>query len=165
MRRLVLAPPGTSSERAGLLLHGIVPPGVATAGEDGSVEVQSPEKTGLAGVRVLVVEDEFLVALELEHVLDRQGCEVIGPVPSIERALSLVAEDRPDAAVLDVNVSGGRITPVAEALRARDVPFVLATGYGPSKFSEPALREAPRVNKPVVETELLRVLREVVSAH
>lgn len=119
---------------------------------------------GLAGIHVLVVEDEFLVALELEHMLDRQGCVVVGPVPSVERALALIREQAPDAAILDVNVDGGRVTPVAEALQAQEVPYVLATGYGASAFPEAALYQAPRVNKPVVENELIRVLASALQS-
>lgn len=112
-----------------------------------------------------MVEDEFLVALELEHLLDRHGCTVIGPVPSVQRALALIGQQQPDAAVLDVNVDGGRVTPVAEVLKAREIPYVLATGYGSSAFSEPALCQAPRVNKPVVENELVRVLEGALGSH
>lgn len=120
---------------------------------------------GLAGLRILVVEDEFLVALELEQLLGGRGCRVIGPAASVARALALLGEERVDAAVLDVNVDGGRVTPVAEFLMAREIPFVLATGYGASTFPEPALCEAPRVKKPVLEAELLRVLCAAIIRH
>lgn len=119
----------------------------------------------LVGLRILVVEDEFLVALELEQLLDGRGYRVVGPAPSVRRALALIGEQQVDAAVLDVNVDGGRITPVAEVLKAREIPFVLATGYGTSKFPEDALRTAPRVNKPVVEAELLQVLKDAITPH
>jgi CheY-like chemotaxis protein len=120
---------------------------------------------GLVGLRILVVEDEFLVALELEQLLGGRGCQVVGPAPSVGRALALLGVERVDAAVLDVNVDGGRVTPVAEALKAREIPFVLATGYGTSAFPEPALCEAPRVNKPVVEAELMQVLGAALTRH
>jgi CheY-like chemotaxis protein len=121
--------------------------------------------TGLDGLHILVVEDEFLVALELEQLLGGRGCQVVGPAASVARALALLGVERIDAAVLDVNVDGGRITPVAEALKAREIPFVLATGYGTSTFPEPALCEAPRVNKPVVEAELMQVLGAAITRH
>jgi CheY-like chemotaxis protein len=120
---------------------------------------------GLAGLHILVVEDEFLVALELEQLLGGRGCQVVGPAASVRRALALLGVEKVDAAVLDVNVDGARITPVAEALKAREIPFVLATGYGASTFPEPALCKAPRVTKPVIEAELLRVLRAAVTHH
>lgn len=121
--------------------------------------------TALDGLHILVVEDEFLVALELEQLLGGRGCQVVGPAASVARALALLGVERIDAAVLDVNVDGGRITPVAEALKAREIPFVLATGYGTSTFPEPALCEAPRVNKPVVESELMQVLGAAITRH
>ena len=80
--------------------------------------------------QILVVEDEFLIAMELEQTLRRAGYQVVGPAPSLGTALELLRQVRPDAAVLDVNVGGERVTPVAEVLRAMAVPFVLASGYG-----------------------------------
>ncbi len=110
----------------------------------------------LAALRVLVVEDELLAAMELEHLLSREGCSVLGPVPSVERALDLLDRERPDAAILDVNLAGQRVTPVAERLRACGVPFILVTGYSCAKLQEPVLREAPRLGKPVEENALVR---------
>lgn len=96
-----------------------------------------PEATGtgpvlsLAGRRVLVAEDEPLLALELEETLRGLGCEVLGPVPTLEEALHLAATPgRIDAAVLDINLAGRPSFPVADHLAGRDVPVVFATGYG-----------------------------------
>ena len=102
----------------------------------------------LAGHRVLIVEDEFLLAMELEALLKRNGCEVLGPAPTVEWALALVYNDHPDLALLDVNLKGLRATPVAAALRDRGVPFVLITGYRSEQLREPELWGAPRVDKP-----------------
>ena len=113
-------------------------------------------ESGLAALRVLVVEDEFLAAMDLQHLLSREGCTVLGPVPSVDRALELVEEDPPDAALLDVNLGGQRITPLAEHLRDRGIPFILVTGYQRAKLHEPVLRQAPRLGKPVQEGELVR---------
>lgn len=110
----------------------------------------------LAALRVLVVEDEFLAAMDLQYLLSREGCTVLGPVPSVDRALDLIEEDRPDAALLDVNLGGQRITPLAEQLRERGIPFILVTGYQRAKLHEPVLRQAPRLAKPVQERELVR---------
>src|SRR5690606_40064815 len=83
----------------------------------------------LKGARVLIVEDAVLLALELETALSEAGAEVVGPAYELEEALALL--DRPiDAAVLDANLNGRSVSPVAEALAARKVPFVFATGYG-----------------------------------
>ncbi len=83
-----------------------------------------------AGRRVLVVEDESLVAMLLETILEDMGCETVGPASTIEEGLRLAADERIDAALLDVNVSGRQVFPIAGALKDRGVPFVFSTGYG-----------------------------------
>src|SRR3954447_7374345 len=99
---------------------------------------------GLAGSKVLVVEDEFVVATDYQVLLWRLGCEVLGPAASAAEALVLLRHERPDAALLDVRLRDGRVTPVAEALRAAGVPFVLVSACGPAELPEPALGGAPR---------------------
>ncbi|WP_431281466.1 response regulator [Humitalea sp. 24SJ18S-53] len=86
--------------------------------------------SSLRGRRVLVVEDEALVAMLVEDALIDAGAEVIGPVRSVNEALASLVRDRPDAAVLDLNLDGVSSSPVADALAAAGVPFVVATGYG-----------------------------------
>jgi DNA-binding response OmpR family regulator len=82
------------------------------------------------GARVLVVEDEALVAMLLEDSLGDAGFGVEGPYATIEQALSAIARNPPDAAVLDLNLSGESSVPVADALAAAGVPFVFCSGYG-----------------------------------
>ena len=106
-------------------------------------------------MRVLVVEDEFLVALELEEMVERLGFRVVGPAPTVAKARSLLERERPNVALLDVNLGGERSTPIAEILRQQGIPFVLTTGYDRSQLSEPALIDAPRLSKPV-DPERLR---------
>ena len=118
----------------------------------------------LAGHRVLVVEDEFLLAMELEAFLKRDGSEVLGPAPTVEWALALVYDEKPDLALLDVNLKGVRATPVAAALRERGVPFVVITGYGEAQLSEPELRAAPRLAKPVNLRDLRRAVTQALQA-
>lgn len=110
----------------------------------------------LAALRVLIVEDELLAAMELEHLLSREGCTVLGPVASVDGALHLIEDDEPDAALLDVNLGGRQVTPLAEELKARSIPFILVTGYSRAKLQEPVLRDAPRLSKPVEERDLVR---------
>lgn len=86
----------------------------------------------LTGKRVLVVEDEAIIAAMVEDMLTELGATVVGPASSIKKALVLANTDGIDAAVLDVNIRSERIDPVADALRARQVPVVFATGYGAS---------------------------------
>jgi DNA-binding LytR/AlgR family response regulator len=117
----------------------------------------------LEGRRVLVAEDEFLLALELEAVLQRRGCVVLGPVATVEAALAVVDRRSPDGAVLDVNLRGRRATPVAARLRARSVPFVLVTGYGERQLDEPELRGPIHLDKPVNGERLLRSLARALK--
>lgn len=117
----------------------------------------------LRGRRVLIVEDEMLVAMELESLLRERGCTVLGPAPTLARALALLEQERPDAALLDLNLNGKQTTPVAAALSARDVPFVVVTGYAAVEADAPELQRAPRLNKPVDHRNLVRVLAAVID--
>lgn len=126
--------------------------------------MQVPAGEGLRGRRVLVVEDEMLVAMEFESLLQRQGCAVVGPASTVDRALALLDHDQPDAALLDLNLNGEPATAVAVALRTRGVPFVLVTGYGEAQSSEPELQGAPRVDKPVDHYALMRALAQLMDA-
>jgi DNA-binding NtrC family response regulator len=110
----------------------------------------------------MVVEDEMLVAMEIESLLAEQGCAVMGPAPSADRALALLDEELPDAAVLDVNLNGQTAMPVVAALRAQGIPFVLATGYG--NTLQPELKAAPRVDKPVDHDKLVQILARLLES-
>jgi CheY-like chemotaxis protein len=107
---------------------------------------------------VLVVEDEYIVAEDLAQSLKDLGAEVVGPAGSVADALALVASlPRLDGAILDLNLGNERAFPIADALRARRVPFVFATGYGSDSIPE-AYREVPRCEKPVEPAALSRLL-------
>ena len=113
--------------------------------------------------RVLIVEDELLVAMELAGTLERSGYRVLGPAPSVQRALAILEDERPDGALLDVNLRGERVTPVAKELRARSVPYVLVTAFNPAAFAEPELRSVPVVRKPISDDEeVVRALEGVL---
>lgn len=84
----------------------------------------------LTGRRILVVEDEALVAMLVEDALLDAGALVTGPAATVAEALALLERETPDAAVLDLNLAGETSTPVADALALRGIPFVVATGYG-----------------------------------
>jgi CheY-like chemotaxis protein len=102
----------------------------------------------LRGLRVLVVEDEALIAMYLEDVLLELGCQVIGPASTVSEALGLAARSRPDAATLDVNLGKAQVYPVAQALEQARIPFVFVTGYGSAGLSE-TYAQYPTIKKPV----------------
>jgi DNA-binding response OmpR family regulator len=116
----------------------------------------------LEGVRVLVVEDEYLVAVLIEEILESAGCIVRGPIPRLPDALDAVDHNDFDAAVLDVNLAGERIDPVAQALSRRKVPFVFVTGYGEGVLSE-EFAERPRLCKPFRMADLLGAVSNIVE--
>lgn len=107
----------------------------------------------LGGLRVLVVEDEYMVADYISMVLEDFGCDTVGPVGTIEQALAAVDDGGLDGALLDANLNGVSSAPIAVALQAASIPFVVATGYGALELGE-ALNRAPRISKPFSETEL-----------
>jgi CheY-like chemotaxis protein len=105
------------------------------------------------GRRILVVEDEALIALMIERRLKELGYVVVGPVGKLASALHLIGTVHFDAALLDVTIRGGKVYPVAEHLLQRGIPFVLASGY--SEWSLPEnLRNQPRLTKPFRINEL-----------
>ncbi len=83
----------------------------------------------LAGLRILLVEDDAMIAMLLERTLQRLGITVLGPVGSLSKALDLARFQEFDGAILDVTIQGGDVYPVADLLMTRGIPFVLATGY------------------------------------
>jgi CheY-like chemotaxis protein len=84
----------------------------------------------LAGKRILVVEDEAIIAFALEDMLAELGCIVVGTAMDLDEARSMAEVEGIDAAILDVNINDGRSYPIATRLKERGVPFVFATGYG-----------------------------------
>lgn len=117
----------------------------------------------LQGCRVLVVEDEYLLADDLSHALADVGVHVLGPVASVEDGLTLIgSESSIDAAVLDVNLRGDMVFPVADELRSRGIPFAFATGYDEWALPERFV-DAPRVEKPFKGYKVAAVLGELVK--
>lgn len=106
------------------------------------------EDADLSGLRVPVVEDEFLVALAIEGALIAAGCEVVGPVGRLSEAEQAAGAPDLDGAILDVNLHGETITPVAERLARFGVPVLFATAAC-ERDLPPGLRKLPRLRKPV----------------
>ena len=113
-----------------------------------------------------MVEDELLVAMEIEQLLVGLGCRVVGPVPTLRQALAVIeaAREPLDGALLDVNLSGEHAYPAALALAARAVPFVFVTGYGGLPEVPAALRGAPVLRKPFAPDQLAAALERAFAA-
>jgi DNA-binding response OmpR family regulator len=115
-----------------------------------------------AGRKVLIIEDDYLIADELREELLGRGAVVIGPVGNLMSALSLLSHEVPDAAIVDVNLEGSFAFPVLEELDRRSVPFLLVTGYNSVSLPE-NWRSRPRVTKPLAPAALLKRLAEVIG--
>lgn len=117
----------------------------------------------LAGLNVLIVEDEALVALNLETMLEDLGCQVVGPVMRLDRLDDMISAPlRADAAILDVNIGGKEIFPLAQRLAALGVPLVFATGYGRAGLPE-AWHGWPILQKPYSLEEIVRGLMQAME--
>jgi len=116
----------------------------------------------LAGLRVLVVEDEMMVSMLIEDMLTDLGCAIVGPASRLDEAMELARATELDCAVLDVNLGGQPIFPVADLLRERGRPFAFATGYGDAGLRDQD-RGAPVLQKPFREGDLARVLGELLA--
>jgi DNA-binding response OmpR family regulator len=111
----------------------------------------------LAGTRVLIVEDETLVAMLLEDVLEELGCKVVGPVSRVDAAKDAIEAGRFDCALLDINLRGQPVYPLIKLLDEKSVPFGFVTGYGASGVDE-QFKQRPVLQKPFTAHELEAVL-------
>lgn len=107
---------------------------------------------------ILIVEDDALIAMEIESQVQALGYGVLGSAPSVDAANELLAHHHPHAALLDVNLNGTMVTPIAVRLRQLKVPYALVTGYPRLALEDSALADAPRLRKPIVEMELAQML-------
>ena len=118
--------------------------------------------TSLVNRRIFVVEDEMLIAIQVEEILESLGCVIVGPVGKLEVAVRMAREEQIDAAILDVTIRGGQVFSVAEVLLERDIPFVFASGYGAWALPAP-FRDRPRLNKPFTPDELVEALHAIAT--
>ena len=122
------------------------------------------EAAALRGRRVLLVEDDYLLAQFLTDVLEEADIKVVGPIGWVDEALALIENSggRLDGAILDVNLHGCNSSPVAEALAARAIPFLFATGYGQDAL-DGQYRTHLRCEKPFDQDALIVLLGELLS--
>ena len=104
-------------------------------------------------MRILIVEDEYLIGMDAADGLREAGCEIVDIAPSVSKALKILTTVGCDAALIDANLDGTSAAPVAAALRERDIPFVVMTGYV-SEQRDGALAEAPFLSKPFTAASL-----------
>ena len=122
------------------------------------------DTSALAGRRILVVEDEMMIAMLVEDMLAELGCSVVGPAHALEAALNLArTEQGIDAALLDVNLGGQPVFAVADALREKGVPAIFSTGYGDAGLRD-VDRGSPVLQKPFRAGDLARALTAALGA-
>jgi DNA-binding response OmpR family regulator len=125
----------------------------------------SPQTTPAARThrraRVLIVEDEALIALTLEELLIDAGFDVVGVAGRLDAALAIIERDICDAAILDTNLAGVSAGPAATALRARGVPFIVVSGYLPAQ-QPPAFSGALSLRKPCGPEQLVQALHSLL---
>ncbi len=134
-------------------------------GDDGAPGIVSDrDREVLRGLKILLVEDDFIVAFDMQILLQDCGADVLGPASNVTEGLALAAQEKPDAAVLDVNLNGEFVFALARQLRERGVPMLFATAYADDDALFPeADRSAPRVAKPVLPAVLIAQLRKLVG--
>ncbi|HZZ88011.1 MAG TPA: response regulator [Caulobacteraceae bacterium] len=115
----------------------------------------------LDGLRVLVVEDEAAIALLVEHMLETLGCQVVGSAATVSEALALVRNGGFDFVLLDRNLRGERVDPIALELESRGIPYAFASGYG--SLPEKGSFTAQTLQKPFRLHDLERMLRQTLG--
>jgi CheY-like chemotaxis protein len=116
----------------------------------------------LSGRRILVVEDDLMIAMLIDDVLKEAGCDVVGPLPRLAPALQAASSERLDGALLDINLAGELVSPVADRLIERGVPFLFLTGYGWHMLPE-RFHTRPLVTKPCRQDMLLTALARAID--
>lgn len=120
---------------------------------------KSPQNTQ---PRVLVVEDDYFIASDVRESLEDMGWNVIGPYPTIEEAAAATEREALDAAVLDVNLSGDAVYPLAHQLMGRRVPLLFVTGYSPDIISR-KFDAVPRLTKPIMPRQLQKAVARLIA--
>ena len=116
----------------------------------------------LQGCQLLIVEDEYFLAQDLADYFQNLGANIVGPAGSVADALRLLDGSQVQGAILDVNLKGERVYPVADVLRQKGVSFVFASGYG-GELEPPAYADIPRCLKPVDPATVAKTLVKLIG--
>jgi DNA-binding NtrC family response regulator len=125
--------------------------------------VRKNPKMALAGHRILLAEDESLIALELERMLQDFGCDVVGPLSSVEDVLEAAEQGGFDGALLDVNLRGRQIFEILPRLQTLELRLIITSGYDDATLFPARFRTLPRIAKPFAEKELRRICERVFA--
>ena len=128
------------------------------------MNTSSTKQTLLERLRVLVVEDEMLPAMLMEDLLADFGCDVVGPVGCVADGLKLAGCERLDGAILDINVAGTEVFPVARELAERSIPFIFLSGYASDTLPQ-VWRRRPTLRKPFRPQDLARTMAKAFEKH
>jgi CheY-like chemotaxis protein len=120
-------------------------------------------KRELSNRKILVVEDEMMIAMLIEDMLDEFGCKLVGPATNVPRALELIARENVEIAVLDLNLDGQNTYAIADALQQKNVPFIFATGYGSTGLRQ-EYGNRPVLQKPFQARDLENALAEALGS-
>jgi DNA-binding response OmpR family regulator len=125
----------------------------------------SMNSDALHGHRILVVEDNALLALSLEEMLKEAGAKVVGPAVTLDEAKRFATEEALSAALLDILLEDDEVWPVARLLAARGIPFIFSTGHIDRSSLPPEWSERPLLTKPVGRHKIIAALTDVISRH
>lgn len=132
-----------------------------------NISTDSPVRTNakgpLAGRRILLAEDEGLIALELQRMLQDFGCDVIGPLASVNKVLESVQRGDLDGAILDVNLRGQQIFEILPTLQRLGLRLIITSGYADETLFPAPFRAMPRIAKPFDQRELRRICEQVFA--
>lgn len=119
----------------------------------------------LYGHKLLLVEDNFLVAHDLLQMLQQMGCDVVGPAASVQDGIRLAEDETITGAILDINLQDGDCSPIATKLKERNCPFFFVTGFASPVLQVRELKSVYRLHKPVVSEDLMTAIQNHLISH